>query len=89
MERGRRHGRYLEFLTTNSTGLVAESHVADLSTQLKRSVQNTDHGVETVSNQSSLFVESGVGSQISERNIFESVELGLESGILGERAKNI
>ena len=68
---------------------MAESHVADLSNQLKRIVQSTNHGIETISNQSDLFVESGVGSQITERNIFESVELGLESGILGERAKNI
>ena len=73
-------------MTTNCARLVAESHVADLSTQLKRGVQNTDHGVETVSNQSDLFVESGVGRQIALRNVFESVELGLELRIIGEHA---
>lgn len=79
---------YPEFLTEDTTGLVAESHVADLAAQLQGSVEVLNHGVQAVGNQSNLLVEGSIGDEVGHGNGSESSKLRLEAGVPLEQAGN-
>jgi len=53
-------GNYGEFLATDTAGLVAVSHVLDLTEDLEGVVHRSDHAVQAVSDELNLGVEGGV-----------------------------
>lgn len=73
--------KVLKLLAEDSTRLVAEGHVADLTTQLERSGQVADHGVQTVSDELDLGLEGIVGRQSGLVDVSEGGKLGLEAGV--------
>lgn len=57
---------YSEFLASNTAGLVAVSHVLDLTENLEGVVHRSDDAVQTVSDEFNLDVEGGVRGQVAD-----------------------
>ena len=68
-------GNYGEFLATDTAGLVAVSHVLDLTEDLEGVVHRGDHAVQAVSDELNLGVEGGVRRQVADGDWAESAEL--------------
>jgi len=57
---------YIEFLATDTAGLVAASHVLDLAEKLEGVVHRGNHCVKAVSDEFNLGVESGIRGQVAD-----------------------
>ena len=57
---------YGKFLSTDTAGLVAVSHVLDLAEDLEGVVHRSDHAVQAVSDELNLGVEGGVRRQVAD-----------------------
>ena len=68
----------LEFLTADTTGLVAVGHVLNLTHNLELDVHLANDRLQTVGNQSDLLAVILVGGQIVQGNGSEGAELLLE-----------
>lgn len=69
----------LEFLTADTTGLVAVGHVLNLTHNLELDVHLANDGIQTVGNQRNLLAVILVGGQIVQGNGSEGAELLLEA----------
>ena len=77
--------RYLKSIAGNGTrSLVAVLHVVDVAQKLELIIHGGDDGVETVSDQSDLFVEFGITGQGISGNSGEFGEVLLGAGSLLE-----
>ena len=77
-------GNYGEFLTADTTGLVAVSHVLDLAEDLEGVVHRGDHAVKAVSDELNLDVEGGVRGQVADGDRAKRAELAQGGGNLSE-----
>ena len=74
----------LEERALDSAGLVAVSHVLNLTKNLQSVVHGGDHVVQTIGDQFNLGVEGGISGQAVDRDIGEAAEFLLGAGVLLE-----
>ena len=74
---------------TDSAGLVAVSHVLNLTEELQSPVHGSDHIVKAIGDQFHLSVECGVGGKIADGDRTESAEFALKTCIILEEPEKL